>query len=66
MVDKGVYIAWNTNTLNAVNRYNGVAYNGGVRLIESSDGGNTFTTPVWVTDKLFAPNSGGRFTRRAR
>src|SRR5262249_45369814 len=44
MVGKAVYVAWNTSTQNS-NRPNGI------RIMGSADGGQTFSTPVWATDR---------------
>lgn len=55
MVNKAVYVAWNTDTQNP-ETVSGILRGGrGVRLMASSDGGTTFTTPVWVNDNGTRP-----------
>ncbi|MFO0880897.1 MAG: proprotein convertase P-domain-containing protein [Gemmataceae bacterium] len=48
MAGKALYVAWNTNTQNPEANRGG----NGIRLMASVDGGNTFTTPVWVNTQI--------------
>ena len=57
MTNKGIFIAWNTDTAGTQAASFGQAaefdfFRGpqGIRLMISTDGGRNFTTPVWVTD----------------
>lgn len=58
MVNKAVYVGWNTRTKDGTTPTQGAFLDvdgpHGIRVMASSDGGQTFTTPVFVND--YTPN----------